>query len=42
MCRFGGADSAKDASPHVAAVAQPVLDKFDVFQVVFDDADQMT
>ena len=34
-------DSAQDASS-VSAVAQPVLYEFDVFQVVFDDADQMT
>lgn len=40
--RVGGADSAEDASSHVSAVAQPVLYKFDVFQVIFDDTDQMT
>lgn len=40
--RVGGADSAEDASSHVSTVAQPVLYKFDVFQVIFDDTDQMT
>lgn len=40
--QVGGADSAEDASSHVSAVAQPVLYKFDVFQVIFDDTDQMT
>lgn len=38
----GRVDSAQDASSHVSTVAQPVLYKFDVFQVVFDDADQVT
>lgn len=40
--QVGGADSAEDASSHVSAVTQSVLYKFDVFQVIFDDTDQMT
>lgn len=35
-------DSAQDASSHVPAVTEPVLNEFDVLHVIFDDADQMT
>lgn len=38
----GRTDSAQDASSYVSAVTQPVLYEFDVFQVIFNDADQMT
>lgn len=38
----GRMDSAQDASSHVSAVTEPVLYEFDVFQVIFDNADQMT
>ncbi len=38
----GKVDSAQDASSHVSAVTQPVLYEFNVLQVIFDDADQMT
>ena len=38
----GRVDSAQLASSHVSTVTQPVLYEFDVFQVIFDDADQMT
>lgn len=31
-----------ESPPHVPTVAESVLYQFDVFQVVFDDADQMT
>lgn len=33
--------SAQDASSEVAAVAKAVLNEFDVFQVIFDDADEV-
>lgn len=38
----GRIDSAQDASSHVSTVTEPVLYEFDVFQVIFDNADQMT
>lgn len=40
--RVGWESSAQDASSDVSAVAEAVLDEFDVFQVIFNDADQMT
>lgn len=42
MCVLVGQNSAQDASSHVPTVTQPVLYEFDVFQVVFNYADQMT
>lgn len=38
----GTVDSAQEASSHVSTVTQPMLYEFDVFQVIFYDADQMT
>lgn len=41
MCVFK-VDSAQDASSHVSGVTQAMLYEFNVFQVIFDYADQMT
>lgn len=38
---FSGMNSAQDASSQVPAVAEAVLDELDVFQVIFDDADEV-
>lgn len=39
---LSGMNSAQDASSQVPAVAEAVLDELDVFQVIFDDADEVT